>query len=156
MTAPTKSQLVAVATAVEAGLNAASFVPRGSVSRGFMRERSLEESALVIAVFPRKERATRISRGGLLQVDLDINVGIFRSLVGTDQERDQQVETLLLLSQRIKDHFAITPLTGRTESLVEATTDATGDIEFDPATLMEKRQFEAILTLTFRGGRMPA
>ena len=152
MTAPT-AQLAAVAYAASEGLRAADFMPRGAVSLGYFARRSLEDAGLVVAVMPRKDATTRLSRGGLLQVDLDVTVGVFKPLVGTDEEIDQQVDAMLLLSQQIEDLFVTESLPGRTEQLVSAATDATGDTAFDPSSLLEKREFSAFITLTFRGTR---
>ncbi len=153
MTQPTTAQLSAVASAVAVGLRDAEFMPRGAVSQGYFAKRSLEDAGLVVAVMPRKTQSVRLSRGGLLQTDLDVTVGVFSPLVGTDTEIDQQVDSLLLLSQQIEDLFVTESLSGRTERLVSASTDATGDTAFDPAALLEKREFSAFITLTFRGTR---
>ena len=90
----------------------------------------------------------------------------YRASAGTFHALPNRLLYAIPASQTLRVSFAGTyrPLVGVNPNAssapllhaVQATTDATGDIEFDPATLMEKRQFEAILTLTFRGGRMPA
>lgn len=147
------AQLAAVAAAVADGLRDADFTPRGSVSLGYFAKRSLEESEIIVAVMPRKTRTERLTRGGLKQVDLDISVGVFRKLTGTDIEVDQQVDDMLDLCQGIEDYFETHALTGRTESQIAATTDANGDMNFDPESLLSKREFSAFLTLTFRGTR---
>lgn len=153
-----RAQLVAVAEAVAAGLRAADFVPRGTVVRGYMTKHNLEDGAIAIGVFPRKSRSIRVSRGGpnlppLKQADLDINVWIFKRLVGSDQERDGQVDELLLLTERIEDYFDTHPLPGRSEAQTEANTDANGDVNFSPEALVSRKEFETTLTLTFRGTR---
>lgn len=150
------AQLAAVAAAVADGLRDADFTPRGSVALGYFAKRSLEESEIVIAVMPRKDRTERQTRGGLLLVDLDVSVGVFRQLRGTDHEIDQQIDDMLQLCQSILDYFVTNALPGRTESQIAANTDANGDMAFDPESLLSKKEFAAFLTLTFRGTRQAA
>ena len=151
------AQLASVAAAVADGLRDANFTPRGSVSLGYFARRSLEECELVIAVMPRKTRLERLTRGGLSQVDLDVSVGVFRQLKGTDQEVDRQIDDMLQLCERIEDYFVTRALPNdRTERLISSNTDANGDMNFDPDSLLSKREFSAFLTLTFRGSRAAA
>lgn len=153
-----QAQLVAVAEAVAAGLRAVEWIPRGTVVRGYMTKHDLAEDSIAIGVFPRKSRCTRLTRGGpqaapLKQIDLDVNVWIFKRLVGSDQERDGQIDGLMLLAQRIQDLFFSQALPGRTESQTEASTDANGDVDFNPEAMVNRKEFETTLTLTFRGSR---
>lgn len=155
------AQLWAVASAVADGLRAADFLPPGCVGLGFNQRHDLETTGLAVCVMPRKTRTTRITRGSvsagpLKQVDLDVAVAVFKPLTGTDAEIDGQIARMLWVCQRIEDHFDNHSLPDRPETLVEGNTDATGDLNLDVAALVEKRQFEAILTLTFRGTRRVA
>lgn len=150
-----QSQLYAVANAVASGLRSASWMPVGAVSLGFFGKRSIEEPGLVVAVMPKRSESGSITRGGLKQADLEVVVGVFKRLEGTDAEIDQQVEELMSFTQNVEDYFETNALPDRNESLLSVAMDANGDANFDAATLLEKREFQSWVTLTFRGTRQP-
>ena len=146
------ADLAAMADAVRAGLASGAFslpfTPRRVIDPGVDLQ---QLQSLRVDVVGRKERLARLDRQGRRQVDSLIDVAVRRKLTRTDDPAEH--DALLSLVQEIGDWFFTHPLPGRTESLVEVDTDATGTVAWSVPDLSEQRAFVAVVTLTFRGFR---
>lgn len=138
------SELVQVADAVVAALNAASLSHPLSAQRTFQPYFDLKDlKTLQVSVVPRKLTETKAART-LTAFEYEIDVGIQKRLAKVE---DSEIDPLVLLATEIATLFRTQRLAEYPAALwVKTETIALPANEH----LLELRQFTGVLTLTFR------
>jgi hypothetical protein len=135
--------ILAIADAVVAQLNAASFSQPLTAERHYLPQFELADmTTLRVSVVPRSVASKGLDRNRD-SFDYRIDVAVQKKLDPTPENLD----ALMVLVEEIADHFRSEPLAGYPQARC---TEVENVPVYAPEHLDEFRQFTSVLTLTFR------
>lgn len=143
-----QADIIDVAEAIVADLNAASFSQPLSAERGYLPTFDLQEmNELKVTVVPKEDDGKLDTRNQSTH-DYAIDIGIQKKPPNID---NTELDPLMLLTQEIADHF----LFGK-QAAGATLISPTVRILYLQEHLQKLRQFTSVVTLTFRGWRQAA
>jgi hypothetical protein len=139
-----ESLIVAIADAVKASLNAATFSEPFTAERHYQPLFELKDmKVLHVSVVPSGVAITTLGRGRS-QVDVKIDVAVQKKLGRADAE---EIDSLMGLVEEIAEHFKAKRLASSPEAVWVKTENAP---IYAQEHMAELRQFTSVLTFTFR------
>lgn len=141
-----------VAEAVVALLNGGSYAESFTATRVVDPVVKLESlSTLSVGVLARKTNVAIESRSGIETVLYTVDVAIRKKLAASTLRADH--DKLQWVAEQVMDRLSKNPLTGRSETLVEISTDATGESDWSIEDIRNEKVFVAVVTATYLGSR---
>ena len=143
-----QADIIDVAEAIVAELNAATFSQPLAAERGYLPTFDLQEmNELKVTVVPKEDDGKLDTRNQSTH-DYAIDIGIQKKPPNID---NTELDPLMLLTQEIADHF----LFGK-QAAGATLISPTVRILYLQEHLQKLRQFTSVVTLTFRGWRQAA
>lgn len=141
------SQIIDIADAVTAELNATSFAVAFTAARLYQPFFELKEmGTLRVSVVPAELTITPLGRGSS-QHDIEIDVAVQKKLAAAS---NAEIDALMNLAEAIADHFRHKLLPGHATAAWVATVNAP---VFSQEHLERFRQFTSVIRFTFREQR---
>lgn len=144
--------IVSIADAVVTALTAGTFSQSFTPTRVAVPSVKLSDiGTLKVHIRGARERVTLLTRGGVKDVDYDIDIAIRKKITNTATTTEH--DALVALTEEIADFFFTNGLTGRSERLMDVSTDENGNLLWVVDDVENHRAFVSVLTLTFKGTR---
>ena len=135
-----------IADAIVADLNdtfSAQFVAK----RGYQPVHSESDLAgLCVDVVPKSTQTELLSRSAVMHTCM-IDVGLQKSVSTTGEEEIAELDDLMILTLNVFDHLTRRKLTAVPDA---AWAGVVNDPIYDPKTLLEKRVFLSVITVTYK------
>lgn len=144
--------IVHIADAVVALINGGSYAESFTAARVVDPVLKLESlSTLNVSVLARKTNVAIESRSGIETVLCTVDIAIRKKLASATMRADH--DKLLWVAEQIVERLSKNLLPGRSETLVEATTDATGDSDWSIEDIRNEKVFVSVISATYLGFR---